>query len=332
MNFYPWRRIFPVQGEAKTLLRRLRAERVFPLASVKCVCTSRHVRFMILGIGQMHPVHQGKFGFFKAMRIALTQSWIFKSCKKLHEVEHVDIFGQEGFASAPGGSRARVVDELLQEVKADVDRSGPDEFLSRTASRWRKALKHGRQAEVIAEAGRLNGLVVLQALQPEVAIFPIEDAKIHGAVGENIRRITAEMETIRATDEFRSVQAKEGRKLNKAEYEIAVRYSELAKAFNKALASPERDRAMFQAIIEQSERERKELLPRRPSTVILAAFVLGQAHRHGFLRLARQHIPEDTLFVWVTPAPLLFWIRVKQGAQLLIVAAVLGLIAWNFWM
>ncbi len=140
------------------------------------------------------------------------------------------------------------------------------------------------------------------------------------------------METIRATDEFRSVQAKEGRKLNKAEYEIAVRYSELAKAFNKALASPERDRAMFQAIIEQSERERKELLPRRPSTVILAAFVLGQAHRHGFLRLARQHIPEDTLFVWVTPAPLLFWIRVKQGAQLLIVAAVLGLIAWNFWM
>ncbi len=313
MNMFPLRWLLPVQGEAMMVMRRMKSERIFPFAHVDGVCVGRNVRYIILGVGQMHPVQQGRFGRLQARKIAAVQMWIFHTCSKLRKFELVRTFGQEGFSSAGGPVRARVAEPMLQDVRAEIKRGGPKRFLYAAASRWRSALRHRRAEAIIRESAKLNGLVALQAMDSGVSIFPIEDRAIHGAVGRNMRELHEMMERLQTTEALRSARSKNGENLTLAEYEAALRFGKLVKTYNKVLASPQRDRAIFQAIMDQAEHERRIAPPDHRPLVILATFVLGQAHRQGFLRLAKRHIPHDTLFLWVTPAPLLFGIRVRQG-------------------
>ena len=93
----------------------------------------------------------------------------------------------------------------------------------------------------------------------------------------------------------------------------------LVQQWNKVLAN-ERDTALWQNV---------ELHAKGAPDGIAAVFVFGEGHREHFLDLVRHRAPTDVLFVWVTPAPLLFWQRVRWtgfaifGLGLLIVAGLL---------
>ncbi len=310
-----------------TTLSRLRRQRVFPGARIDAVCVSRDIRHVIIGIGQMHPVQQGRFGWMKARMIGSVQAWIYRACDKLSTLEHVDTFGQEGFSAAAGLRRARIVDELLREVAREVRSAGAEQFLAKTASHWRTALRRGKTADVAMESTKLSGLVVLQSLNPRVAVFPIEDERIHGAIGDTIRQLHREIDHLESSDAFRSARAKDGKNLSQAEYDAAVRFAALIKAYNKALASPQRDRAIFQAVLDQAQHQRKLT---GSASAIVATFILGQAHRAGFLRLAKRHVPADTLCMWVTPSPLLFFIRLRQAVLWIAGVILAGLLFWAF--
>jgi hypothetical protein len=218
--------------------------------------------------------------------------------------------------------RARTNEDVLQEVRGGLGRQGSEaSYLKGVAARWRSALARRDAKAAANEAFNLNALVVLQARDERVGIFPIEHRAIHGAVGENTNRLQGLINEVESTEAYRAALGKGGKGLRPEEYHAIVKRNDLIHAFNVAISSPERDRAMFQAIVEQAEIERK----RRNDTPgqVLAAFVLGAAHKNGFLQLAKQYLPDDVLFVWVTPAPMLFMRRVRDVVIAVVLLAIL---------
>ena len=323
MNLYPLRGILRTRGPALGALDALKRSRVFPGAHLDGVCSSLHAKHLIIGIGQVHPVLSGRFARWQARNIGVVQAWIYGVCAALVEFARVDTFGQEGFSSPDGQPiRARTNEGLLEEVRGQLGRPGGEShYLKGVAARWRSALARRDAKAAAHEAFNLNALVVLQARDQRVGIFPIEHRAIHGAVGENINRFQGLISQLESTDAYRSALGKGGKQLTREEYQAVVQRNDLIHAFNVAISSPERDRAIFQAIVEQAEIERKRRQD-QPGQV-LAAFVLGAAHKRGFLKLAKQYLPDDVLFVWVTPAPMLFMRRVRD---IVIAAVLLGII------
>lgn len=327
MNLFPLRGILRTSGPALQTLALLKRERVFPGGRIDGVCSSLRARHIVLGIGQVHPVLSGKFARLQARSIGVVQAWIFRACAALVRTARVDTFGQEGFSTADGQPvRARANESMLDIVRREAGAAGGESgYLRSVAARWRSALARNDAHTAAEEAFKLNGLVMLQARDERVGIFPIEHRAIHGAVGENIHRLQGLISQVESGAGYTGALSKGGRNLTKEEYDAVVERNKLIHAFNVAIASPERDRAMFQAVVEQAELERK----RRNDAPgqVLSVFVLGAAHRRGFLALAKRHVPGDMLFVWVTPAPMLFMRRLRDVliAALLLVVLLLGI-------
>ena len=283
-------------GPAADLLRRMKALPAMRRARID-VRGRGEVTHLLVGIAQVHPVSQGTFRRGQARAIGGIQAWIERLCAALRDVLGVRVFGQEGFSAPEGGSAFRLQEELLEECRRGIRiAGGPQQFLRGIAADWRGALRRGDAREVERTSALLNALTVLQAEDPDVAVFPIEQRDVHGAVGEGIDRLHAEIERAEADPAYRRAQAKQGRGLAPDEYHAAVRRSDLVKAFNATLAHPERDRAIFREVAERAERTE------------VTVFVLGTAHRRGMLKVARQFLPEGVLFAWVTP-PQLWWAR-----------------------
>jgi hypothetical protein len=323
MNLFPLRGILRTRGPALDTLTALQRGKAFPGARIDGVCSSLRAKHIVLGIGQMHPVLSGKFARLQARSIGVVQAWIFRACAALVRLAKVDTFGQEGFSTPDGRPvRARANESVLESVRREAGSEGNEGgYLRTVAARWRLALARRDATAAAEEAFKLNGLVMLQARDQRVGIFPIEHQAIHGAVGENIHRLQGLITQVEATAAYQGALGKGGKDLTKEEYDAVMRRNELIHAFNTAIASPERDRAMFQAVVEQAELERK----RRNDVPgqVLSVFVLGAAHRRGFLTLAKQHLPGDMLFVWVTPAPLLFMRRLRDAIVAAILLAIL---------
>ena len=281
-----------IGGPAGEALARLRALPAFRRAKVEARGRGRPGR-LIVGIGQVHPVLQGKFEGFQARRIARVQAWIFRACLALREAFGVRVFGEEGLAGEEMEGPCRLSPELLEPVARGLAAAGEDVYLGGVAREWRSAL--GRDPERAAHAALLlSGLTLLQAAHEDCAVFAIEQAAVHGAVGEGVARLRSEMDALERLPEYAEFRRKGGKGLTREEYDVAGRHQALVKAYNATLAHPERDRAIFREIVEFAEK--------RDVTV----FVLGAAHRKGFLRLARRHLPADVLFAWVMP-PMLWW-------------------------
>ncbi len=323
MNLFPLRPLLRTHGPALETLDALKFAKAFPGGRVEGVCSSLKAKHLIIGIGQVHPVLSGRFGGMQARAIGVAQGWIYRACAALVKYARVDTFGQEGFGSDDGSPfRARTNEGLLDQIRAEMGGPGGEgSYLKAVAQRWRSALARRDTQKAGLEAFKLNGLTVLQARDERVAIFPIEHRAIHGAVGENIHRLQGLINQVESTDAYRGALGKGGKNLTKEEYQAIVQRNDLIHAFNVAISSPERDRAMFQAIVEQAEIERKRRQD-QPGQV-LAAFVLGAAHRRGFLQLAKEYLPDDMIFIWVTPAPLLFMRRLRDAIMAAILLAIL---------
>lgn len=277
------------------------------------------MRRLVLGLGQMHPVLHGRFDFFLARRIALVQAWIFDFLRHLSLEYGVRSFGQEGFsADGSGVTRARidpvVLEELRGELRGDHDTR---RFLKRIAQRWRRALRRGSRAQAEEAATALNALTLLQALDPQVTVFPLEQSDVHGRVYEGIVHLQNEIAQIESSSAFSSVSEKGGKGLTAEEYAAAKLQSELVQEFNALLSHPERDRSILRQILEQVD---------SPLTV----FILGNAHRRNMLKIAREHMPDDVLFVWVTPPALWWWEAVMRrvGWGLTLGMCFLGFVLW----
>ncbi len=282
---------------ADTLLRGMRGSGALRRARVDRRGAKGNGR-LIVAIGQIHPVLSGRFSLWTARHIGRTQAWIYRCCTALRTIAGIDRFGQEGFG---GSGEARVAEHLLSQLRKRLAPSATAETaLRQTAERWGKALRQGAMEQAADEAALLSGLAVLQAEDPSVAVFAIEDAAIHSTVGANIDALQRELERCQASADYRMAIAKGGKRLTPKEYAAVRACQALVRTYNRMLASPERDRAMFQKIVERSERQ--------DCTV----FVLGQAHRRSFLRLARRVLPVQTTFLWVTPPQLWWWQAMGQ--------------------
>lgn len=300
-------------GPAADLLTQIKRSKAFKRSRIqtrgKGECNK-----LIIGIGQVHPVLTGRFERFQARRIANVQAEIFSLSRYLHDHHEVGSFGQEGYG---GKGHARLQKDLLTELKsaAKNDR-GVKPTLQLIAKKWRRALRKGKKDQIVALSSALNGLALLQALDSDVTIFPIEQADVHSAVGDAIVKLSRQISELEKSSTYQSVLRKGGKGLTTEEYKTALTRNKLIKQFNKTLAHPERDRAILREVLKHSD---------GPVT----AFVLGTGHRSNFLTLAAKSLPDGYLLVWVTP-PSLWWHKamlkritwiVLLGLMVLMVAA-----------
>jgi hypothetical protein len=282
---------FRPSGPAAQMLKQLRKDAALKRFRVqtrgKGECTK-----LIIGIGQVHPVLSGKFERFQARQIANVQAEIFTVCRYLSRSQEVMSFGQEGYA---GQGHARLPQDALTKLKAAAgDRTGVKRVLRSTASTWRKALHKGDAKQAASACMCLNGIALLQALNKGITMFPIEQKDVHSAIGQSIARLQHELHQIETSSLFQSVQRKGGKGLTKAEYESAVMRNKLIKQFNKVIAHPERDRSILREVIKHSDKD-------------ITVFILGAAHRSGFLTLSAKTLPEGYMLAWLTPPSLWWW-------------------------
>lgn len=247
---------------------------------------------LIIGIGQVHPVLSGRFERYQARRIANVQSEIYEICRYFSRHKHVLSFGQEGFS---GSGPARHHPHMLSQLKSAAGhRRGVKRVLRNTAFIWRKALHKGDTKKATSAAAALNGIVLLQALDRAVTIFPIEQEQVHSAIGKNIAMLQHEIRQLEHSSLYRSVQQKGGKGLTKAEYESAHMRNKLIKQFNCAIADPERDKAILHEVLKHAHGD-------------MTVFILGAGHRTGFLHLADKTLPKGYVFAWLTPPSLWWW-------------------------
>jgi hypothetical protein len=309
-----------LQGKVADALRSLKHHPAFRRARFQIRSGRGEATHLLIGIGQIHPVLHGRFERFQARKIAKTQAWIFHACTALREQINVTSFGEEGLWAGGDGSMLRISDELLRPWRdAAKDHEGVQSFLRKTAQRWRRALKRGNQRAAQTEATALNGLALLQALDPQVSVFAYERREIHGVIGAQIAGLHRDIDRIESSAAYQSVRTKNGRGLTRAEYEAAVKRHLLIKAFNKVLLSPERDRLIFKDLL--------KVAAARDVTV----FILGQGHRIRQLRLAKDNLPPGTVFCWITPPQLWFWEAMLRWITVaIVVSAGLGILIWSF--
>jgi hypothetical protein len=310
-----------MHGPALEIRHGLRRNRVFRRARFDMRAGAGELTQVLVGIGQMHPVLHGHFEGFQARRIADVQAWIFHACRELHARYGVNAFGQEGFSADPsahGLTFARVEESLLQEWQSAVGApDGARRFLRGVARRWRRALGKGDVDRAGREALALNALSLLQAVEPGVRVFPIEQRDVHGTIGAELTPLQTEMDRMEALPAYLRARAKGGKGLSREEYDAAVRHRRLVEAFNQLLSHSERDRSIFREALRFAEKS--------PFTV----YVLGQAHRRAQLHLAAEHLPEGTLFLWITPPSLWWWKAMLARVGWVLLAA--GILA-GIWM
>ena len=303
----PWQRT----GTAVDRVAALKRARIFPRAHCDIVGKHRGAERLVIALGQMHPVLTGRFRRLEARGIGKVQAWIATACERLFQEEGVRTFGQEGFS---GNGYARLDEEFLAEFQEDLSQQGAERFLLSVAQRWRRALKRRDSEEAERMATALNALTVLQALYEQVTVFPIEQRQTHAAVGEGIAILQAGIRDCEARSAYRSARAKGGRGLTHEELAAVRERNMLIKRFNTLLASPQRDRAILREVLEHAQ---------GPLTV----FILGQAHRNSMLRLARKHLPANTLLLWVTP-PQFWWAAAWSRRLRWVVVVVLAVALW----
>lgn len=274
---------------------------------------SKKAQRIVVGIGQVHPVLRGRFSRWTTRTITVTQHWIYGCCMVFLRHWGVRRFGQEGFS---GAHDARIDDALLSTLRQRLHK-GPWHALRVTADAWRSALGRGDMTSAGNESTLLNGLAVLQAQEASVGVFAIEHEGIHSAVGAAVDALQEQMNRLSLSPAYRSAVAKGWKNLTREEYDAVRRYGGAVRAYNAALSSPARDQAMFQRVVDRAMRE---------SPVV---FVLGQAHRRGFLWLAKRHLPADTAFLWITPPPLWWLQAVIHRALWLVGAAVVAATLWQ---
>jgi len=137
---------------------------------------------------------------------------------------------------------------------------------------------------------------------------------VHGRIGSGLDAISADIKRIEATPAYRSVTAKSGKGLTPDEYETALGRARLVEQFNALISHPDREMSILRSVLDHTDKD-------------LTVFVLGIAHRGPMLKLAKQNLPPDVGFIWITPPALWLWkamIRRTGFALLLIVALLLG--------
>ena len=313
--------MFKKEGVAVDKINQLKAVVELKRARIDLRSINRKgLKRLIIGIGQIHPIAKGRFAYLEARRIGKVQAWIFDLCRLLSMKFGVKSFGQEGF-SLPGGGviRARIDSTIINDLKRTLEKhSSTGEVLLKVTNEWRKSLKRKDKEEIFKAIAKLNGLALLQAIDPHVTVFPIEQMAVHGIIGENLNRLQKEIGALEKTSEFKSYRRKGGKKLTKNEYTIAVQRNALIKEYNKMLKHPDRERSILREVLEHAD---------QPVT----AFALGQGHCHELLKLARSHMPEDVLFAWITPPQLWWWQTMFKRAGWIFLIAVLitsGILIW----
>lgn len=212
----------------------------------------------------------------------------------------------------------RMSDEMIARWKSSL-RSPSDapNFLRDAAGRWRRALRSGKIEQARTEATALNGVALLQVFDPSIHFFPIEQRDVHGVIGAQITALHREIASIEGSSAYGHARQKQGRGLTRDEFEAITKRNLLVRAFNKTLTHPERDRSIFREILREAEQS--------PLTV----FVLGNAHRRAQLRLAREHLPSNVLFLWITPPQLWLWqtLTTRIAWGICVLAALAGVLA-----
>lgn len=252
---------------------------------------------LVIGIGQVHPVLTGRYNFWQARQIAKVQGWIFELCQILLQKYKVHSFGEEGYSEDGAGVfRSRLHPSILSEFRKVIhEHKLTESFLLDTAQDWRRALKRGNQKEVQRTHTALNALTLLQATHDRVTVFPIEQKDVHGRIGEALKHLQQQIAAVEETGAFQRARSKQGKKLTKEEYDAASKRNVLIKEFNRILNDPERERSILREVLEHAD------------NVPITVFLLGNAHKKRFLKLAKAHVPDDVAFVWVTPPALSAW-------------------------
>lgn len=306
-----------LQPPASVLLSRIREEPTFRWSRRDIVAGGRGAARIIIGIGQQHGVGHGRFERFQARKIARVQAWIFDACRWL-STQGVFAFGQEGL-SRPGEDAfyGRLPQNSLAELQREFRH--PEDvrsFLRKTSLQWRKALRRNNENEVHRTLQGLNALNLLQAIDEHIVVFPIEQRDVHGPLSQQITQLHGDIERIEHLKEYQSAISKGGKGLHKGEYDAVVQRNALIRAYNAALAHGVRNESIFEEVLREAQRNDETV------------FVLGQAHRSAILKLAKKHLPSDTVFVWITPKPLWKPILVRRFVYLLTGMAI-GYTLWR---
>lgn len=289
--------MYAKSGPAWDCLRRIKNSGAFGWGKIHTRQCGPNPTHLLIGIGQMHPVLQGRFERFQAARIAHIQTWIFRLCMHLSREEGVRAFGEEGFgASVRSSEEYRVTADALQKLQPDLASCGsPGKFLRWTAQRWRRALQRGDSDEAERLLLPLNALTVLQMMDEHVHLFPLEQTDVHGAVGTGVDILQERIAAIEHSPAYQAARTRSSAVPFEQQKAAVDERNGLVTAFNRLLSDPARDQWIFKTAV-----ERAALAP-------VTAFVLGQGHRSGILKLAKEHLPEDVLFIWVTPPEFWLW-------------------------
>ena len=307
-------------GAAGLLLKEIAEDPSMRRARFSVIGKSDAAR-LIVALGQVHPVLRGRFEGFQARRIGRVQAWVYRASLLLLERFGLKAFGQEGLSVAgERGKNYRMEGSLLDDIARGLQNREPEKYLLSIASEWRSALRRNDDRTRGRTVATLNGLTLLQAIHHDASIFPIEQHAVHGSLSAAVDELQQRIARVEASPAYRSVRAKDGKKLTPQEYQAAMERNALVRQWNTLLKHPERDRAIFREVLEASME--------KP----LTAFVLGEGHRAGFLRLARRELPTDTLFVWITPKELWWWKAMIQRALLTVIFATMALGVWSVWM
>ncbi len=305
------------EGQAVEMIRKIRRAPEYKRARIDIRSTRRKdLKRLVIGIGQIHPVMRGKFTYGQARQIGKVQAWIFEACQYLQETFGVHSFGQEGFSASDAGMViARLDSGLIRELEQAIDHHDDiQKVLLKSAQAWRRSLKFPDKEARQEAVTKLNGLAILQATHPRITFFPIEQGSVHGVIGENLKRLQKEMGALQTSSAYQSYRRKGGKNLTKDEYAVAVQHNTLVKEFNRMIKHPDRERSILREVLKHAD---------RPVTV----FILGQGHRHQFLRLAKTHLPDDALFAWITP-PQLWWRQAMvRRAGVILLLGILGTLA-----
>ena len=309
--------LFRRTGKAVDLLYQLRKEPVFKRTKFHVQSSNRkNLKRLVIGIGQVHPVSQGKFSYWTAKKIGDTQAWIFSACRFFTRSFDVFWFGQEGYSTnAIGPVRGRVDEKTLEDIRRFVDdRRTVRQYLLAKAQKWRTALRMRDKPAIASTMNVLNALTLLQAINRKVAVFPIEQKDVHGRIHEGIVVLHEKIDAIEKKPAYQSYRRKDGKGLTKEEYNLARERNSLIKAFNKLLTHPERERSILREVLKHAAGQD------------ITIFILGNAHRRRMLRLAKKHADPDVLFVWMTPPALWWWKAMRKRAWMLFV---IGVLIWT---
>lgn len=333
MNYYRFRHFIPKERFAGSFhfIRWLRTRPPFRWAHFDILIQSPKNQKTILCFAQIHTVNRGKVTAYMAKRIARVQARLFTFFKFLLDQKIVQSFGVEGITDSYGQNDLRFDNRSLaaglktRDIKTLQTRENPYKLVKKIfiklSKQWQKHLtKYPNDPSKVAQySSKINAMRMLNFLDPNFRIYPIEGEKEFRFITQNMEQHHNRIHELEQDTNFISAAEKSFRGLTGPEMIAVNLLNSEIKKLNNLLEAPIREEAQLQLALRKLEQSE------------VTAFVMGVGHRDNLLQAAKKILRhKDTSFVLITPQELWLWkSAVWWMKRILLVISLIGLyILW----